>query len=99
QFMAEAELLVLPYDLRSSLNSGPVSFSFSYKKTVICPLIGSIEDMGEGKANVFHYSYQTDEEHADQLADQIDKAIKYKKQLPNSFRSEERRVGKESRSR
>ncbi|HLT07347.1 MAG TPA: glycosyltransferase [Cyclobacteriaceae bacterium] len=85
RFMAETDLLVLPYDLKSSLNSGTVILAFSYKKTVICPLIGTIEDMGEGKANVFHYSYQTDEEHADQLADQIDKAIKYKKQLPNSF--------------
>src|SRR5690606_21936083 len=33
--MAASDLLVLPYDLESSLNSGTVILAFSYKKTII----------------------------------------------------------------
>src|SRR5690606_20218263 len=59
----QSDLLVLPYDLESSLNSGTVLLAFSYKRTVICPEIGTIGDLGPIKDKVLHYRYRTDEEH------------------------------------
>lgn len=85
RLMQESDLLVLPYDLNSSLNSGTVILAFSYKKTVICPVIGTIEDLKEAMVNVFHYTYQSDEEHLEQLKLQIDKAVKMKREDSRIF--------------
>lgn len=74
----ESDVLVLPYDLFSSLNSGTVILAFSYKKTVICPEIGTMEDLGLMKKNVFHYHYKSEEEHLNLLSQQIEAALKVK---------------------
>ena len=78
QLMKQCDLLVLPYDLNSSLNSGTVILAFSNKKTVICPEIGTIEDLGEAKKHVLHYQYGSEEEHIEQLRSQIAKAMEMK---------------------
>lgn len=83
--MQQADLLVLPYDLKSSLNSGTVILAFSYKKTVICPEIGTIEDLNEAKENVLYYGYQSEEEHLEQLKHQITTAIRMKAENPKIF--------------
>lgn len=57
------DTLVLPYDISSSLNSGTVFLAFSNKKTVIAPLIASLEDIGENKNLFIGYTYKTQEEH------------------------------------
>ncbi len=85
--MAESDLLVLPYDLESSLNSGTVILAFSYKKTIICPEIGTIEDLDEAKAQVFHYRYGSEEEHAAVLKQEIEKALHLKRTNPAKFHS------------
>lgn len=85
QLMEQCDLLVLPYDLNSSLNSGTVILAFSYKKTVICPAIGTIEDLGEAKEHVFHYDYQSAEEHVEQLKSQVAKAIGMKSENSQIF--------------
>src|SRR5690554_3006865 len=69
--MQQADLLILPYDLDSSLNSGTAILAFSYKKTVICPEIGTIEDLKEAKNQTLHYRYQSEVEHWQQLRLQI----------------------------
>src|SRR5690606_14442063 len=44
-FIHRSDLLILPYSLESSLNSGTVILGFSYGRTVICPRIGTIDDL------------------------------------------------------
>ncbi|WP_257670034.1 glycosyltransferase family 4 protein [Parapedobacter tibetensis] len=73
--LAKADVLVLPYDLSSSLNSGTAILAFSYKKTVICPEIGTIMDLGDHQQDVFHYRYGTVEEHRNALRGQIELAM------------------------
>ena len=80
--IVKADLLVLPYDLSSSLNSGTVILAFSYKKTVICPEIGTITDMGERQADIFHYHYNIKEEHHTALLEQITRAAALKQHNP-----------------
>ena len=84
KYLANCDLLVCPYDTRSSLNSGSVILAFSYGKSVICPEIGTILDL-KNIDNVFHYNYLTQEEHYEQLELQINRAITLKKQNPFIF--------------
>lgn len=84
RYIAESDLLVLPYDLTSSLNSGTVILAFSYKRSVICPMIGTITDMQDLK-NAFHYEYNTKSEHFDQLRSQIEEAVRMFKENPSSI--------------
>lgn len=86
QLIQQSDLLVLPYDLESSLNSGTVLLAFSYKKTVICPEIGTIRDLGPIKDKVFHYQYHTAEEHLTHLTENIDKALQLKSDHPDIFK-------------
>ena len=78
------ELLVLPYDLRSSLNSGTVILAFSYGRSVICPQIGTILDV-EAQEQVLAYSYNTKEEHKRALKASIERAIILKRNTPHIF--------------
>jgi glycosyltransferase involved in cell wall biosynthesis len=64
--IAASHLLVLPYNLESSLNSGTIILSFSYKRTVLSPLIGTLRDIDD-KTFFFSYEYQTIDEHKVQL--------------------------------
>lgn len=83
----ESDVLVLPYDLISSLNSGTVILAFSYGKTVICPEIGTIEDLGSLKNNVFHYHYKSEEEHLHLLSQKIEAALHMKTADPKEIQS------------
>ena len=69
-----ADLVVLPYHKVSSLNSGVVYLSFSLKKTVVCPDIGTI-NMIPDKSFVYAYHYETEEEHGAKLAGAIQAAV------------------------
>ena len=85
QLLGHADLLVLPYDLASSLNSGTVLLAFSYKKSVICPDIGTIQDLGNAKSQVLTYHYSTLAEHALRLSEKIEAAIRLKAKNPAIF--------------
>ena len=85
-YIAKCDLLVMPYDMRSSLNSGSVILAFSYKKTVICPRIGTILDM-QNQENILSYTYNTDLEHFDALTDVIGRAIEMKKTSAGVFKA------------
>lgn len=80
-----ADLVVLPYHKESSLNSGVVYLSFSLKKTVICPDIGSI-NMIPDKSFVYSYHYDTDAEHEDTLSKVFMKAVSDFETNPNILR-------------
>lgn len=83
-YLANCDLLICPYDMRSSLNSGSVILAFSYGRSVICPEIGTILDL-HNINDVFHYNYLTPEEHYRQLELQINRAVTLKKQDPLIF--------------
>ncbi len=80
ELLGNTDLVVLPYDLNSSLNSGTVILAFSYQKTVICPEIGTLVDMQEARGNFFAYRYQDAAGHRQALRSAIKKAMAFKKQ-------------------
>ncbi|POY34909.1 hypothetical protein C3K47_17550 [Solitalea longa] len=77
-YIKNFDLLVLPYDIQSSLNSGTVILAFSYNKSVICPEIGTISDIQE-KNHLLTYNYTNNREHTFQLMEKIKYAINLKK--------------------
>lgn len=82
-YIHQSDLLILPYSLESSLNSGTVILGFSYGRTVICPRIGTIDDLNGGE-DVFDYRYETKLEHIEALEKQIQTAINQHQKNPNS---------------
>lgn len=66
----ESDIVLLPYDLDSSLNSGTILLSFSNRKTVISPLIGTLKDI-ENKNMFFTYEYLTELEHKEKIKKHI----------------------------
>lgn len=77
-YLGSCDLLVLPYDMNSSLNSGSVILAFSYQKSVICPAIGTILEL-DNRDCVFAYDYSCEEEHVKALKAQIIKSLNIKK--------------------
>lgn len=83
--LAGADAVVLPYDLSSSLNSGTAILAFSYGKTVICPEIGTVTDLGEYINETFHYRYTNAAEHRQALGEQIKLAMMLKRHDPGAL--------------
>src|SRR5690606_13884126 len=83
----QSDLLVLPYDLQSSLNSGTVILAFSNRKSVICPEIGTILDLGKTKENVLHYRYENVQEHLLKLTQTVQYALDLKEKDNSVFSS------------
>jgi len=74
-FLGNCDVLVLPYDMRSSLNSGSAIMAFSYKRTVICPKIGTIEDLPPRyEDKVFSYTHENHLQHKEALLKSISRA-------------------------
>ncbi|MDR0304891.1 MAG: FkbM family methyltransferase [Chitinispirillales bacterium] len=66
ELFAQNHMLLLPYSLESSLNSGATLLAFSYSKSVISSLTGTLDDI-EDKSLFFYYDYKTPEEHEQKL--------------------------------
>lgn len=77
-FIAKSDLLVLPYDLKSSLNSGTIILAFSSKKTVLSPLIATLKDF-DNRENYFSYEYVDEESHKKALKENLLKISKMDK--------------------
>lgn len=73
--------IITPYNRKSSLNSGVAILAFTYGRTVICPIIGTLLQMGN-LDNVFSYDYEKEEEHIDALCEAIDSAYDIMKNHP-----------------
>jgi glycosyltransferase involved in cell wall biosynthesis len=73
-YIAHCDLTIFPYDISSSLNSGSVFLSFSYGKSVICPMIATISDLPVFDY-ILAYDYKTREEHFIQLSEKLGEAI------------------------
>ena len=65
-----ADIVVMPYHKDSSLNSGVVYLSFSLKRTVICPRIGTIKAL-QDHSFVYEYDYNSEQEHCINLKESI----------------------------
>jgi glycosyltransferase involved in cell wall biosynthesis len=70
EILANCHLFVLPYNLDSSLNSGATLLAFSYGRSVLSPLTGTLDDI-EDKTLFFTYSYKEQFEHKEELKKQI----------------------------
>jgi len=84
-YIQDTDLLILPYDLRSSLNSGTVILAFSSGKTVICPSIGTIQDLDNQK-DVFSYTYNNAAEHLIVLKEVLARVIHLNRDNPEVFK-------------
>lgn len=62
-YLNQSTLLITPYDKTSALNSGTLWMAFSYKKTMICSMIGSIKDVANPNDLAFVYDYDSNENH------------------------------------
>lgn len=72
-YLQASDVLLLPYNKTSSMNSGAMVMAFSYGRTVIVPQIAMAEDIvDEGIA--FIYDYSTDEENYKNLKAEMAKA-------------------------
>lgn len=65
QLMLKSDMLVLPYDIKSSLNSGTIILAFSNKRTVLSPLIGTLKDFDRNQ--FFAYEYTDEISHEKEL--------------------------------
>lgn len=74
----KSDALLLPYDIKSSMNSGTILLAFSNKKTVISPMIGTLKDFNN-KEFYFGYEYSTYDEHKKELIKTINKITKIPK--------------------
>jgi len=66
KLLAQNHILLLPYSLESSLNSGATILAFSYSRSVISSQTGTLDDI-EDKSLFFMYDYKTPEEHEQKL--------------------------------
>lgn len=73
-FLEAIDILALPYNKKSSMNSGSMIMAFSYAKTVIIPDIEMSNDFP--KELMYDYCYENDEEHLLQLGNCIREAIR-----------------------
>lgn len=71
-YVESADVLVLPYDVKTSMNSGVMLLAFTNKRTVIVSDICMAEEFDE--ALIYRYSYADDEEHVEKLTAQMEKA-------------------------
>ena len=80
----KSDMLVLPYDIKSSLNSGTIILAFSNKKTVLSPMIGTLKDF-EDKDLFFGYEYADENTHKQELKKHILKIYEIYKFDKNSL--------------
>lgn len=67
-----SDVLIIPLDIKSSMNSSTVILAFSCKRTVICPRISTIEEYDMD--NVYSYDYSTADEHLAALRTEVTRA-------------------------
>lgn len=71
-FLEKADVLVLPYDVGRSMNSGVMIMAFSYKKTVIVPDICMANDFDDSL--FYKYQYDSENEHIEKLYCKMEEA-------------------------
>lgn len=77
-------ILILPYDIESSLNSGVVIHSICKGINMIIPEIGTVTDLNN-RDKIFSYTYNSPEEHLTRLNEMVKYAKKEYKNNYNGF--------------
>lgn len=88
--ISNMDILVLPYDMKSSLNSGSCYLAFSYGKSVVCPLIGTIKEVGE--ENCYSYSYVDENDHKKKLKESLIRAYEDYNKPGNELKKKGKRL-------
>jgi len=70
EIASNCHLFISPYNLDSSLNSGVTIMAFSYARSMISPLTGTLNDI-EDKSMFFAYTYNNPSEHKEELKKKI----------------------------
>lgn len=86
-----ADIVLIPLDIKSSLNSGSSVLAFTMGKTVIIPKIGTVRDFP--RELMFSYEYENESEHLNALVDKINEAFMKWSDNPKSIE----RMGSEIR--
>lgn len=73
-YLEAADILVLPYNKKSSINSGAMIMAFSYSRTVIIPDIAMAKDYEKGEF-CYVYKYDNDKGHKESLKMKMQQAI------------------------
>lgn len=71
----QSDICILPYDIKSSLNSGTIILAFSNGKTVLSPEIGTLKDYTNNKESFFAYKYKEENEHKEILKQKVREVI------------------------
>jgi glycosyltransferase involved in cell wall biosynthesis len=66
-YLNASEIIVAPYNKKSSLNSGTLWMCMSYSKTMALPLIGCVKDVKNYNDFLYTYDYSSEVEHYDAL--------------------------------
>lgn len=74
-YVQAADLLLLPYNKESSLNSGTVFLAASLGTTCVIPNIGSVQDFRHREA-LYTYDYENEMDHYSNFRDSVGKAIR-----------------------
>lgn len=82
----KSDILVLPYDITSSLNSGTIILAFSNKRTVLSPNIGTLKDFKQNDM-FFSYEYQNIDSHKAILKSNIKKVYEIYMKDKNKIKS------------
>lgn len=82
-YLHASDVVVLPYDVRSGLNSGVMIMAFSYGTTVIVSDIGMAQEYEE--TLIYRYAYLDEEDHIRQLKNQMEKAYLAGKEKNNEM--------------
>ncbi|GLC29705.1 glycosyltransferase family 4 protein [Clostridium omnivorum] len=73
--IGESDIIVLPFDNESSLNSSTIMLAFSCKKTVVSPLIATLNEYSN-KEFFYSYEYRNPLEHKKKLINVLRQVIK-----------------------
>lgn len=74
-----ADIILLPYDLQTCMNSGVMLLAFTNSRTVITSNISMAEEF-EAEL-IYKYSYDSEEEHMNQLLSQMERAYTEGKEI------------------
>lgn len=86
EIIESCDLMIIPLDLKSSLNSGSVMLSFSYCRSVICPSIGTVKDIHR-KEYMFIYDYEDEKDHFEKMNEKVYEAILLKQKDSAAFKT------------
>lgn len=98
QLMERCSILILPYHLYSSLNSGVAMYAYSKGINTLIPMIGTVKEL-DNQADVFAYTYTTEQEHAVRLEQKLMEAYELYTHHPVEFQARINNVHREVLSR